>query len=237
MKRVALMFSFISLCLIFNSCDKVKGKGDVVSQMRNITGFTAISLAMEGDLYFTPDSDYSVEIQAQQNILDVIESPVEGGRLVFKIKDHTVLGNHDQIRIYIHAPSVNDLDISGSGNIMTVSQLDEHDLRFNISGSGNINLYEIGSYSVNGNISGSGNITGSAGTTDLESLNISGSGNLDFLNVMADSAYVTISGSGDVKVYAVKYLEVTISGSGNVKYNGNPVINQHISGSGNVTHI
>ena len=237
MRRVALTFTFISLCLIFNSCDKVKGKGDVVSQMRNITGFTAISLAMEGDLYFTPDSVYSVEIQAQQNILDVIETTVEGGRLVIQVEHNTVLGKHEPIRIYIHAPSVKDLDISGSGNITTGSVMDEPDLHFNISGSGNINLSEIGSHSVNGNISGSGNITGSAGTADLESLNISGSGNLDFLNVMADSVYVTISGSGDVKVHAVKYLEVTISGSGNVKYNGNPVINQHISGSGSVTHI
>jgi hypothetical protein len=237
MRRVALTFTFISLCLIFNSCDKVKGKGDVVSQLRNITGFTAISLAMEGDLYFTPDSVYSVEIQAQQNILDVIESTVEGGRLVFKIEDHTVLGTHEPIRIYIHAPSVNDLDISGSGNIMADSLMDETDLHYNVSGSGNINLYEIKGHSVSGNISGSGNIKGLSGTADQESLNISGSGNLDFLNVMADSVYVTISGSGDVKVYAVKYLEVTISGSGNVKYNGSPVINQHISGSGNVTHI
>ena len=77
MKRVAFMFSFISLCLIFNSCDKVKGKGDVVSEMMNLTGFTAISLALDGVLYFTPDSVYSVEIQAQQNILDVIETTVE----------------------------------------------------------------------------------------------------------------------------------------------------------------
>ena len=237
MKRVALMFAFLSLLLVFNSCNKVKGKGDVVSETRNITGYTAISLSMEGDVYFTPDSVNSIEIQAQQNILDVIESQVEGGSLVLKIQDHTVLGKHDPIRIYIHAPSINGLDVSGSGNIMVGSLMDQQGLHYNVSGSGNITIDELKSKQLDGRISGSGNITGSAGTSDIEYLTISGSGNLNFLNVMADSVYVTISGSGDVSAYAVKYLDVTISGSGNVRYNGNPVINQHISGSGNVTHI
>jgi hypothetical protein len=237
MKRIALVFAFLPFILVFNSCNKVKGKGDVVSETRNITGFTAISLAMEGDLYFTPDSVYSVEIQAQQNILDVIEAPVEVGKLVLKIQDHTVLGKHDPIRIYIHAPSINDLDVSGSGNITVGSVMDQPDLRYNISGSGNITINEVKSKQLDGRISGSGNITGSSGTSDYSSMTISGSGNLDFPGVMTDSVYVTISGSGDVSVYAVKYLDVTISGSGNVRYNGNPVINQHISGSGSVTHL
>ena len=237
MKRICLLIALFLVLVIFTSCDKVKGKGDVVSEFRNISGFNVIGLAMEEELYFTPDSVFSVEIQAQQNIIDVIETPVEGGKLVLKLKDHTILGNHKDIRFYIHAPGIDDLDISGSGSINVTSTMDQPYLSYNISGSGNINLPDIISNQVKGNISGSGSITGSAGETGYESLKISGSGNLDFLNVMADSVYVTISGSGDVKVHAVKYLEVTISGSGNVRYDGNPVINQHISGSGSVTHI
>jgi hypothetical protein len=237
MKRIFLLSLVLCLLLLFNSCDKVKGKGEVVSQKRSAAGYNAISLSMEGDLYFTPDSVYSLEIQAQQNILDVIESQVEGGRLVLKIQDHTVLGNHDPIRFYIHAPSVSDFDVSGSGNIITGLKITQPEQHYNISGSGNISVNEIEAMSIFGKISGSGSMTGSAGDADYANLTISGSGNLNFIDVRADSVYVTISGSGDVSVFAVKFLDVTISGSGNVKYNGNPVINQHISGSGNITHI
>jgi hypothetical protein len=237
MKRAALTFALLSLLLVINSCNKVKGKGEVVSETRNVTGFTSISLSMEGDVYFTPDSVYSIEIQAQQNILDVIESQVEGGVLVLKIQDHTVLGNHDPIRIYVHAPSINGLDVSGSGNISAGEVMDQPDLNYNISGSGNITVAAVKSKQLYGRISGSGNITSSSGTSDYATLTISGSGNLNFQDVMADTVYVTISGSGDVTAYAVKYLDVTISGSGNVRYNGNPVINMHISGSGNVAHL
>jgi hypothetical protein len=237
MKRIALIFGSISFLLVFNSCNKVKGKGDVVSETRNVSGFNAISLSMEGEVFFTPDSVYSVEIQAQQNILDVIETQVEGGTLVLKTQDHTVLGNHDPIRIYIHAPSIKGLDVSGSGNIQAGAVMDQPDLNYNISGSGNITIDELKSKQLYGRISGSGNITGNAGSSDYANLTISGSGNLNFLDIIADTAYVTISGSGDINVYAVKYLDVTISGSGNVRYNGNPVVNMHISGSGNVAHI
>jgi len=237
MKKIIIIIVISLIPVFFTSCEKVKGKGTVVSEFRNISGFTAISLAMEGELHFIPDSIFSVEIRAQQNIIDVIETNLEGDRLVLEIEDNVILGKHEPIWIYIHAPAFDDLDVSGSGNIIVESMMNQPDLNYNISGSGNINLVEVNGHEITGNISGSGNITGSAGIADFESLTISGSGNLDFLNVMADSVYVTISGSGDVRVYAVKYLEVTISGSGNVRYNGNPVINQHISGSGSVTHI
>jgi hypothetical protein len=236
MKKSTFLLPVLALALTLISCNKITGKGDVIAEKRSITGFTAISLSMEGDVHFTPDTVYLVEVDAQQNILDVIETNVEGSTLVLKIQDNTILGKHEPIRFYIHAPSVKDLDISGSGNIYTSPVMSQPELGFNISGSGSTNISEVMCHQLNGRISGSGNITGSAGTTDYETLTISGSGNMNFLDVIADTVYVNISGSGDAKVNAVKFLDVTISGSGNVRYDGNPIISQHISGSGSVVH-
>jgi hypothetical protein len=235
--RYLLIIAALPLLLLFTSCEKIKGKGDVYSDYRNVSGFSGISLSMEGDLYFTPDSNYTVEIQAQQNVLDVIETYVQGGNLVIQIEKDKILGKHEPIKIYIRAPSVKNLDISGSGNITADSVMHQPRLDYHISGSGNIDIDELNSGQMFANISGSGNMSGSSGITDYENLTISGSGNMNFTGVTADSVFVNISGSGSAKTWAVKFLDVTISGSGSVKYNGNPTINLHISGSGTVSHI
>jgi hypothetical protein len=237
MKKLTFFFLLIFFAGLISSCEKIKGKGEVVSESRNISGYTAIGLSIDGNVYFTPDSIYKLEIHAQQNILDVIETPVEGNRLVIKYQDSKSIGQHEPISIYISAPNISDLNISGSGSFHINGNMNESSLGFTISGSGDFRLGMLQANRINANISGSGSIFAETGEASEEYLTISGSGNINMIDVVSDSVFVNISGSGDVYVYAVKYLEVNISGSGNVRYNGNPIINQNISGSGSIIHI
>jgi hypothetical protein len=232
---MAVMALFIGIS--FTSCEKIKGKGDTVTESRSISGYSGISLSMSGSVYFTSGPDYSLEIQGQQNVLDRIITQVEGNNLVIKLKNGINLGPHDPIRVYITAPGVNTLDISGSGDIYVDTPWTGTDLSANISGSGSITVSMIEAERFNANISGSGNIKVMAGTSGREDLKISGSGSIEMQYVEADDVYTTTSGSGDTYVQAMKLLEVTISGSGNVYYLGNPIINTHISGSGNIQRL
>jgi hypothetical protein len=234
MKKLLILFVLPMILLCYSSCKKINGKGDIVTEIRGFTGFTAIQISLEADLHFTPDTIYSVKISAQQNILDIIETTMEGGTLIFKVKEHYVIGRHDPITIYITAPNVNLLDISGSGNIYQSGTWNGDNLRTNISGSGSIVLDLLETPELSVSISGSGSSVGLGGAASKETLNISGSGNIDLVEVAADTVYAAISGSGDIKVSVGKYLEATISGSGNVLYQGNPVIVTHITGSGTV---
>jgi len=237
MSRITFFLVFIVLITGSSSCKKINGKGDVVRQTRNITGFNGITLSMDAYTYIRQDTVYKVEILAQQNILDVIETPVEGGSLTIKIKNHTTLGKHDAITVYISLPAVNSLNISGSGTIEGNVPLVSSNLNLVISGSGNIRLPAINVSELYANISGSGIISASSGTTATENLNISGSGNIDLLNVVSESVYANISGSGSISVTANILLDGTISGSGNIFYMGNATVNAHISGSGSIIHL
>lgn len=237
MKKIGILFIFLAVSIGFISCKKISGKGDVVKETRNITGFTGISLSLDAYTYIRQDTVYKVEILAQQNILDVIETPLEGGSLVVKLKDHTVLGPHDAITVYISSPVVNSLNISGSGSIEGNTLISASYLDMVISGSGNIKLTGIAVIGLYTNISGSGSISVAAGTVSNEDLNISGSGSIDVLGPVSDTVNAKISGSGSISVTAEKLLNGTISGSGNILYLGNPVVNSHISGSGSIIHL
>lgn len=221
----------------FTSCEKIKGKGEVVTETRWETHYTGISLAMQGSVYFTQDSVYSIQINAQQNVIDRIITEMDGSTLKIKLKNNVHLGSHEPIRFYITAPSLNHLDISGSGDIYVENTWTGSSLSAHISGSGNISVADMDAASFEPSISGSGSITVLDGIATEADLSISGSGKIEMHHAVSSNVYIHTSGSGDSYVQATDLLDVTISGSGNVYYLGNPLINTYITGSGNIRHL
>ncbi len=237
MKKIFLLLASAAIVLAIVSCEKIRGKGDITTEDRSVTGYTGISLALSGTVYFNQDSNYSLRISAQQNVLDRIITEVDGNTLIVKLKPHVILGQHDPIRIYISAPYVSNLEVSGSGDIYAENKLIGGDISVNISGSGSITISYLEADHLSAKISGSGSIKTLGGKTGEEDLKISGSGDIDQQNVVSDIVYTSTSGSGETYVNAQKLLDVNISGSGDVFYYGNPMINVHISGSGSLKKL
>jgi len=232
------MFTLVlMLSALFTSCEKVRGEGEVVTETRNTGAFTGISLGIDGNVYFTTGKEYSVKVSGQANVIRHIETVVDGGSLVIKLEKGVILGRHETIKVYISAPDVASLEVSGSGNIYADNSWTGEDLNVNISGSGNISMTYVEADHFNARISGSGSISSINGMLGTADLRISGSGSIDFRNVKSTAVYSTTGGSGDTYVYPLQILDVTISGSGNVYYNGSPSVNANIAGSGKVRKL
>lgn len=238
-KKSFLVLSALLLLLFATSCKKkINGDGPSVAQSRTVTDFTKVSLSIPGILYVTQEPGYKLTIDAQQNILDIIETAVSGGELRIKFDNTKRVGSHDKIVMRVSAPLFNRLNLSGTGDISGANALQTSSLQLGLSGSGSIILPEA---EVTGNIeafiSGSGNIQVNTGTADAGNLNISGSGGIEMLGVTFKSIETRISGSGNIKAAVTNQLEAHISGSGSVYYKGSPTVNTHISGSGSVRKI
>jgi len=237
MRTISLLFAALLMAALFSSCQKIKGAGEVITETRYSTGFTGISLAVDGNVYFTSGSDYSIKISGQSNVIRHITTDVEGNRLIIRLEHGFILGPHETINVYVTAPNIGNLEVSGSGNIYGENNWTGSDMSVSISGSGNISLNSVESDNFHATISGSGSISANNGLLGNANLRISGSGSINFQNVRSNDVYTTTSGSGDTYVYAIQSLDVSISGSGNVYYNGNPSINAHIAGSGRIVKI
>ncbi len=232
MIRFILPIAFlITLSMTFYSCKKVIGTGPSVSEIRSMSNFDGISLAMEATVHITQDSLSKVEIIAQQNILDEISTKISGSTLIIMYKPNIQVKGNDVI-INISVPKMGVLNVSGSGSIQMQNQLATHDLNLNVSGSGRIHIPSIEADDIRTTISGSGEIDISSGVATSLRSTISGSGNLDALNMQSAQVTTSTSGSGTTRVYATQSLFAEISGSGNVYYRGNPVVESEISGSG-----
>ncbi|MDP4283670.1 MAG: head GIN domain-containing protein [Bacteroidota bacterium] len=236
MKKLSILFLSIALMAGFTSCKKVVGEGPAVTETRGTGNFTSVASSISANVYYKQDPVYKVEITAQQNILNVIETNIVGNELLIKFRNGVRVKSHENIVVNVSSPMINGLRLSGSGNLIASDSISSGSMSLTLSGSGNINLHSLVATSLDANISGSGNITISNGSLNTGSFRISGSGNIDAMNVPASSITTTTSGSGEMRVNASQNLDVTISGSGSVYYKGTPGVNTHISGSGKVMH-
>lgn len=237
MKKISLVFLSFVLFISLPSCKKVVGHGPVVSETRSISNFTSIHFAVPGNLFYTQDSVYRIEIHAQDNIIREIETYLVGTELTIKVDDHVRLRSREDIRVNISAPSINGLSLSGSGNLHVTNTFRPTNARLLVSGSGSMNIHELISNNVDAAVSGSGELMVLNGQTNHEEAEISGSGKIDLLGVVSRTARTRISGSGSIKVHVTEELNSKISGSGTVYYTGTPTVNTTVSGSGKVIKL
>ena len=243
MKQIIFYLSTLFIILLSAaSCSKdrhwIKGEGDDVSNLRSSISYTGVSLSISAEVELIKDSAFRIELIGQQNVLDVIETEVKGSTLCIGLERFTTLRKHNPIKIKLHQPSIQSMEISGSGNLKCLSLFQTSSLDIRVSGSGSAFYTGDVTDKITANVSGSGDINlDQSSNCKQGNYTISGSGNINADWVKVDDLNCDISGSGSQRVYAIKTMNVKISGSGKVYYRGNPVINSNISGSGKVQSL
>ena len=236
--RIPLTFlAFVSLILFTTSCEDVlgiKGKGDKITENRDVKNFHAIDISANALVDLRVDSVYRVEVTCEESIIDFLETVEDNG--VLKIHFDRDVYDVDGLHIRVWAPNWDAIETSGSVELYAPDAISGDILDIKLSGSGHIRVSEIDFQEINTRISGSANLILAGGAHTIN-CTTSGSGNTDALDCPVQNAKVTISGSGNVWLDVSEQLDVVISGSGNVEYLGDPQVNSQISGSGRVKKI
>jgi hypothetical protein len=232
LKTIKLYILFIFAAISINSCNifGIKGSGDTVTNVLSIENFDKIDLEIDADIEFIKSDIMKVEIVAQQNIFEVINSDVKSGK--WSINYNKKVQYHKNITIYIYLSDIRLISISGSGSVYSGDTFTADEIEFLIPGSGDIDFLVDANDAII-DISGSGSVYLEGGT-DNQNVEISGSGNYHGYNFFSKEAEIKLSGSGNCEVYTHDKLFAEISGSGNIYYKGSPTINSIITGSGNL---
>ncbi len=209
-----LILAALACSTLSVGANSVTGSGKIVSESRNVSGFTAVELAGSADVAVTVGKAESVTVEADDNIVPLIETRVSNGKLVISQKPGTNLLTTSGVHVTVTMKSLDALTLSGSGK-MDVSGMSGPQLAVDLPGSGNLTV---------------------TGTADRVIITLMGSGNVVCSGLKAHSADVNLQGSGNVMVYADQSLNAKLSGSGNIRYEGNPPqVTKSVTGSGDIT--
>lgn len=258
MKKIVIaMMAFtatLSACTLFVDC--IDGNGRVETEIRNAVPFTAIANETSFHVNYIQGEEYSITVEAEENILPYIETRVTSGALEIS----TVRGTHclNYTRhpvVTVTAPAISEIVNSGSGDFMagpltgtdvmivnsgsgdiTAGTLTGSEVSLVMSGSGNVMTDDITATMMKATLSGSGDLTMTGGAASSRYI-VSGSGSVFSRNFVSEEARATLSGSGSVYATVEDYLEAVISGSGNIYLLGDPEISLTRTGSGRVIHL
>ena len=207
-----------------------------VKETRNHDNFSEISFGVSGKLYVKQGNTFSVVIEGNKDVLEDIETRVEGGRLIVR-HDSWISIRDSRITAWVTLPEIEGLSVSGSGHVYCEGPVKSEDIELKVSGSGNLDMAELKAEAVEVSISGYGNVELAGNGASSIEVSISGSGSMDAEEFRTGSAEVSISGSGRCRVWVENSLESRISGSGSVYYRGDPNIDSRSSGSGKLRKL
>jgi hypothetical protein len=239
MNRFLFLLTSVAFAFVIGACginlniNVEKGSGNVITESRQVSGFDRVSLSGIGDVTLVQGSQESLEIEAEDNLVENITTEVRDGTLYINFEEKTIIPTK-AVKFHLNMIDIRGIETKGVSNLES-SQIQTDILDISISGTGNINIDDLTADSLTINVSGAGSFT-AAGQVQEQEVTMSGAGNYNGEDLQSSTANVTITGLGQVSIWATDNLDVTISGTGGVEYYGNPQVNQQISGLGKVEH-
>jgi hypothetical protein len=177
---------------------KLKGSGNVQTQKREVSDFKGISVSGAFEVEIVAQKDFGVEIEADDNLLEFIETNVDGETL--KIKSRKRFSTSNPLRIRISAPDIENLDLSGASKI-ALANLNNESLQLDSSGASKIKI---------------------EGVTKNFTVEMSGASRLDAESLQSENVSVESSGASNINVFVTNELKADLSGASKVVYSGNP---------------
>lgn len=228
------------IAVIATSCNmfekRVSGSGNIKTETRNAGQFNAVDVGGSIDVYVKTDSIHSIRVEADDNLLEFIETHNDGGTIHIHERDGFNLRSKKDIKVYVSGPEFRHFEASGACDIFSENKITSPStIDLDISGASGINL-ELNAPAIKADLSGACTVTLKGETKDLD-LNGSGASKFYCFDLMAENVDIEISGAGNADVSASMKLDVQVSGAGTVKYKGNAAVSQNVSGAGSVKKV
>ncbi|MBK9214531.1 MAG: DUF2807 domain-containing protein [Chloracidobacterium sp.] len=175
-----------------------QGSGRIASETREISGFHGVDVGGVFQVEITAQRDYSVEIEADDNLLPLITTKVRNG--ILTISTERKLSSENPMRIRISAPDIDSLDASGAAKVSVIGLQNER-ISVDSSGASKVRL---------------------AGETAKLTTDVSGATQIDAQELLAANAEIEASGASHVDVSVTGELRTDISGASKITYSGTP---------------
>lgn len=223
------------LCLPACQLAGVAGSGNIVTEARQVSGFTRVAVAGFGDAVLVQGTEEGVVVETDDNLMQYVSTEVRDGVLYLDTRADGKRVNikpSKSIRFTVTFTTLEGIAVSGAGDV-TADAIATDKLDVTVSGAGDISIGNLRTEKLAVAVSGVGDIS-LAGEARVQSVAISGAGEYAAGDLRSASTAVAISGTGDATVWATDLLEARVSGVGLISYYGEPEVTRSVSGMGSI---
>jgi len=227
----------LSACAI-TGFNVTRGSGKLTTQTRDVGGFERVQIDGAGELVIIQGETESLEIQAEDNIIDELTSDVSDGTLVLGYSGGFLRNRiipTERVTYTLSVIDLSEVTINGAAD-MEIDSIETEMLSLNINGAGQVSIGQIMADNLSVQISGTATLEISGQVTE-QSITIDGAGNYEAGDLGTSSTTVDINGLGNATVWAAETLDISIDGGGNLRYYGSPDVTQDINGVGDIDNL
>jgi hypothetical protein len=241
MKNIIIFFSIVILittaaCGMTSNIgyQTVRGSGNITTENRQVSGFERVKVCCGMELFLTQGETESLEIEADDNLIDEIITRVVDGTLDVKYqRDNNVSYRPTQaVRIYLSAVEMQAVSISGGG-YLECSAINSQLFDLDMSGGSDAMIAGLTSDDIKINISGGGEMIAGPMNGDHAMMNFSGGSDAEILALAVEELSVDASGGGTIKVSgSVTEQDISLSGGSTFKAGDLKSLHTSFSASG-----
>ncbi|MGB0895791.1 MAG: head GIN domain-containing protein [Flavobacteriaceae bacterium] len=213
------------IAILFSSCNfdinisGVKGNGNVITQKRlSDVKFTKIDASEGLDVYLTKSISTAVNVQADENIQDLIITEVKNGTLY--IHTSSSLGKVHAKKVLVNFTMLNEVNSSSGAEIHTTNFIISDTIEVNAS-SGSDQDIAIKATNIKCSASSGAEINLSGNTTNIMA-NASSGAEINAKQLVSEICDSNASSGAEIDLNCNKTITAEASSSADISYSGNP---------------
>ncbi|MEZ4794435.1 MAG: head GIN domain-containing protein [Flavobacteriaceae bacterium] len=212
------------LAMVATSCHfdinfgQENGNGNVVTEERPVGDFSAVHGSAGVDVYLTEGAENKVVVEADENLLDIITTSVEGNTL--EISTEKSIGRSKSKKVHVTYKKLESIEASSGADVIGNSVVKSETLSLKSSSGADLEveilakeLYAKTSSGADLRISGKANrlVADASSGSDLKARE------LEVISCKAEA-----SSGADIAVSVKSEIEARASSGGDIQYFGNP---------------
>jgi len=231
MKKIiaAAMVALILVSGLVVSCAGVKlqGSGNLINETFDISDFTGIKVENGIQVELSKSSTFSVEVTADDNVIEYIEVNKSGDKLRIKPKANARFRSAT-LTAKVTMPELYNLELSGGSHADVTGFSSSHDLSVKLSGGSHVNKsMSPGNIAVGDayfDLSGGSHVTFSGSADNLIVNKGSDGSHLNLEGFSVSNADVKLTNGSQATINVDGTLNVNLSGGSEVFYVGEPTM-------------
>lgn len=236
MKTIKLILALTAITIL-SSCNlniqlgQTDGNGNVITEERPVSDFHEVKGSSGLDVYLTEGSQAKIVVEADENLMELIETEITNGKL--HIKTTKNIGRSKAKKIHVTYTSLNKIAASSGADIVANSVVKSEVLTLDTSSGADMEI-EILAKEVYAETSSGSDMKVSGKATSLKAKASSGS-ELNAKDLLVLNCNAGASSGADITVNVQERLEAEASSGGDVNYYGNPAaVNTNGGRSGSI---
>ncbi len=186
----------------------------------DLRGFSSIEVAGPWTLQVTVGEPHTVTLEAEENILSLVDASVTAGRLRVHIDESTIRGPVS-LSARITLPSLDGLQLSGAVDARVDGVVEVEQLNVVVGSRGVLRLRQVRLETLTAVVSGASRLE-VAGEVDRLRLNAAGLVDVRMAGLTARAAEIGVAGEGRVNLHVTDSLSGQIAGAIHVRVTGDP---------------